>query len=65
MNKTGLKTGVRVADIRSYGLKTKRLEALVRQCAQKNCGILDKHGQDMDIVLIDKEACVFDLHFSQ
>ena len=31
----------------------------------ENCGILEKHGQDMDIVLIEKEASVFDLHLSQ
>ena len=59
MKKTGLKTRVRVADLRSYGLKKKRLEALVWQCTQKNCGILDTHGQDTDIVLIEKEASVF------
>ena len=45
--------------------RIEKKEALVRQCTQKNCRILDKHGQDMDIVLIEKEACVFDLHLSQ
>ena len=31
----------------------------------ESCGILEKHGPDMDIVLIEKEAFVFDLHLSQ
>ena len=55
---------MKVTDFRSHGSKKKRLEALVRQCTQRNADI-GKYGQDMDIVLIEKEASVFELHLSQ
>ena len=31
----------------------------------ESCGIFEKHGQHLDIVLIEKESSVFDLHLSQ
>ena len=66
MKKTGLKTRVKVEGDRfSMPRIEKTIGGFGAAMHTENCGILDKHGQDMDIVLIEKEASVFDLHMSQ
>ena len=67
MKRTGLKTHVKVEGDKFSKPRIEKKNDWRLWCgdAHREMRDIGKYGQDMDIVLIEKEASVFDLHLSQ
>ena len=67
MKRTGMKTRVKVEGDRfsKPRIEKKTIGGFGAAMHTQSCGMLEKNGQDMDVVLIEKESSVFDLLLPQ